>query len=188
MNSANSEDQRPPRLQDVAEQISNASSPQITWYFDVISPFAYLQSEKLTELFGDRPVQLKPLLFAGLLNHFGNIGPAEIEVKRKATFERVAWLAHEQKIPLVLPPMHPFNPLPLLRFIVAAGNTRAAMHAAFRFVWQRGELPENECALGALLAQFSLTANDLQNATVKARLLENGKVPLMPACLVFQRR
>jgi 2-hydroxychromene-2-carboxylate isomerase len=147
----------------------------IDWYFDVISPFAYLQSERLDKLAARAQLCLKPVLFAGLLNHFGNIGPAEIVPKRRFTFERVAWLAHCESIALTMPAMHPFNPLPLLRFVIAAGNTVDAMHAAFRFVWQEGRVPQDEAALAQLLARFGLVPAQLQSEEVKQVLHRNGQ-------------
>jgi 2-hydroxychromene-2-carboxylate isomerase len=145
------------------------------WYFDVISPFAYLQSEQVDAIAQHVDIHFKPVLFAGLLNHFGNVGPAEIEPKRRFTFERIAWLAHSKDIPVVMPPAHPFNPLPLLRFVVAAGCTREAMHAAFRFVWQQGKLPQHEAALAQLLQQFSLSVDALNSDAVKQQLRSHGE-------------
>jgi len=50
---------------------------QVTWVFDVISPFAYLQLHQLPPLPNDVRLELVPVLFAGILNHYGQIGPAE---------------------------------------------------------------------------------------------------------------
>jgi 2-hydroxychromene-2-carboxylate isomerase len=44
----------------------------------------YLAFKRLHEMPRDAAVELRPVLFAGLLNHFGNKGPAEIDVKRRA--------------------------------------------------------------------------------------------------------
>nr|MDH4459082.1 DsbA family protein [Nevskia sp.] len=55
----------------------------VDWYFDVISPYAYLALLKLDDtLPAGVEVRLRPLLFAGLLNHHGHKGPAEIPGKR----------------------------------------------------------------------------------------------------------
>jgi 2-hydroxychromene-2-carboxylate isomerase len=147
----------------------------VDWYFDVISPFAYLQSERLSTIGAYAHIQLKPVLFAGLLNHFGNVGPAEIEPKRRFTFERVAWLAHQSGIPISMPVMHPFNPLPLLRFVIAAGNTAEAMHAAFRFVWQAGHVPTDSAAFAQLLMRFDLEPAALATEAVKQALYRHGE-------------
>ncbi|MFM2398308.1 MAG: hypothetical protein RL341_465, partial [Pseudomonadota bacterium] len=152
-----------------------AARKSVDWYFDVISPFAYLQSEQLDAIAQHANIQFKPVLFAGLLNHFGNVGPAEIEPKRRFTFERIAWLAYSKGIPVAMPPAHPFNPLPLLRFVIAAGCTREAMHAAFRYVWQQGKAPQDEVALAQLLQQFSLSTDALNSDAVKQQLRTHGE-------------
>jgi 2-hydroxychromene-2-carboxylate isomerase len=144
------------------------------WYFDVISPFAYLQSERLDEIAPLAQLQFKPVLFAGLLNHFGNLGPAEIAPKRIFTFEHAAWLAHTHGIAITMPPEHPFNPIPLLRFVIAAGSTREAVHAAFRFVWQQGNLPRDEQAFSVLLSDFDLSSAALSTDAVKQQLHDHG--------------
>jgi 2-hydroxychromene-2-carboxylate isomerase len=148
---------------------------KVDWYFDVISPFAYLQSERLEEIAPHAQINLRPVLFAGLLNHFGNVGPAEIEPKRRFTFERVVWLAQQANIPVTMPAMHPFNPLPLLRFVIAASNTADAMHAAFRFVWQEGRVPTDTAALAQLLARFGVDEAALGSEAVKQALHRNGQ-------------
>ena len=69
---------------------------QIVFWFDPISPFACLAFEHLPQALADctYAVEYKPLLFAGLLNHWGQKGPAEIEPKRAWTYRHIAWLAH----------------------------------------------------------------------------------------------
>lgn len=47
---------------------------KLDWYFDFISPFAYLQHCQFDRLPKAAEVQYKPILFAGLLNHWGNVG------------------------------------------------------------------------------------------------------------------
>ena len=94
---------------------------QITFYFDVISPYAYLAFEHMpVALEGiSYEVIYKPVLFAGLLKHHGQLGPAEIPPKREWTYRQVAWLAKELGIRIQTPAAHPFNPLALLRLAVA---------------------------------------------------------------------
>ena len=94
---------------------------RLTFWFDVISPYAYLAFERLPEALAGLPVAIsyRPLLFAGLLNQWGQKGPAEIEPKRAWTFRHVAWLAHRYGVTLQTPAQHPFNPLALLRLATA---------------------------------------------------------------------
>lgn len=48
----------------------------ITWYFDFVSPYSYIAFKRLHELPRGVAVELKPVLFAALLDRFGQKGPA----------------------------------------------------------------------------------------------------------------
>ena len=117
----------------------------IIFYFDVISPYAYLAFERLPEALKglNYRVTYHPVLFAGLLKHHGQLGPAEIEPKRSWTYRQVQWLAHELGIEMRLPAAHPFNPLPLLRLAVACNSeglpNRYVTEKLFHHVWQGGQ-------------------------------------------------
>jgi 2-hydroxychromene-2-carboxylate isomerase len=148
---------------------------QLTWYFDVISPFAYLQSTQLHRIAAHADITFKPVVFAGLLQHFGNIGPAEIVPKRQWTFEHVAWTAHALGVPMQPPAAHPFNPVALLRTIVAAGCTAQAVKTVFDYVWvQRGDLID----LTALHAALNLSPDAITAPAVKAELIANGQAAI----------
>jgi 2-hydroxychromene-2-carboxylate isomerase/alkylhydroperoxidase family enzyme len=144
------------------------------WYYDFISPYAYLQSIRLQELNEQRPLTCVPVLFAGLLNHWGQLGPAEIAPKRDWTFRDVVWQASAQNIAFKLPEFHPFNPLPLLRLAIVLNNDIAAVQRIFRFVWVDGHVPQNEAAFDALLAEFGVSRDDLARDDIKKALHDNG--------------
>ncbi|MDQ1347273.1 MAG: hypothetical protein QG573_642, partial [Acidobacteriota bacterium] len=101
------------------------------WYFDFISPFAYLQSERLARFDGKLDIRPVPLLFAGLLKHWGQKGPAEMATKRRFTYRQVQWLADRNGIPFRFPPQHPFNPVRALRAAVALDSSIDAIHTIF---------------------------------------------------------
>ena len=114
----------------------------VDWYFDFVSPFAYLQSERLSGLPSRMQVRYKPILFAALLDANGQKGPAEIPAKRAFTYRYVVWQAKRLGVPVKFPHEHPFNPLPLLRLAIACDCTPEAVHRIFRFVWRDGRLPD----------------------------------------------
>ena len=147
--------------------------PQMTWYFDFISPYAWLQSRQLSALAAVAEVTVKPILFAGLLKHWGQLGPAEIVPKRQWTFEQIAWLAHQNAAPLKAPPAHPFNPLPLLRACIAAGSTIESVQKIYAFVWEQGHAVEHRDAFDQLLSDLKIDRADLDNPTIKQALLDN---------------
>jgi len=112
------------------------------WYFDFVSPFAYLQSEQLASLAPRISIRYRPVLFAGLLDASGQKGPAEIPPKRAFTYRFCLWQAKRLGIPMRFPPEHPFNPLPLLRLAIACDSSADAVQTIFRFVWRDGRLPD----------------------------------------------
>jgi hypothetical protein len=118
--------------------------PQLTFYVDFISPYAYLAFERLPQALQgvSHAVRYQPILFGSLLQHHGTIGPAELAPKRAWTYRHVSWLAQAQGTPMQMPVSHPFNPLPLLRLALACGGERApnrwVCETIFRHVWAEG--------------------------------------------------
>jgi 2-hydroxychromene-2-carboxylate isomerase len=110
-------------------------------YFDVISPFVYLMLEQMDRLPDDLSVEYRPILLAGLLDHFDHKGPAEIPSKRVFTYRKVLLEAHKLGVPLRFPPAHPFNPLPLLRLALLVGDDLERIRSITRRVWADGVVP-----------------------------------------------
>ena len=96
---------------------------QAIWYFDFISPYAYLQFHQMDRLPGDLEVVIVPPV-RRLLNHWGQLGPAEIPAKKRHTFLLTRWRAQKQGLAFKAPPRHPFNPLTVLRMAIAKGADR----------------------------------------------------------------
>ena len=135
---------------------------QIDFWFDPVSPFAYLAFERLPQVLEgvSHEVVYRPVLFAGLLAHWGQKGPAEIEPKRAWTFRHVHWIAQHHGIAMRTPVQHPFNPLAVLRLLLACapeGGTpsRLACEAVLRHVWHDGLDANDPERIAALTAQLS---------------------------------
>ena len=147
----------------------------ITFYLDFISPYAHLAFEKLPEaLMGHSySVTYKPILFAALLKHHGQLGPAEMPSKRDWTYRQVLWQAHTHGVALQLPVSHPFNPLGLLRLAVASNPqgqpNRYVCETLLRHVWQSGLDAADPARLQALTEQLA-PARSPQDESVKAQL------------------
>jgi 2-hydroxychromene-2-carboxylate isomerase len=151
----------------------------ITFHFDVISPFAYLAFERLPQVLQgcNVVVNYRPLLFAGLLQHWHNKGPAETEPKRAWTFRHVAWLAQHHGITLHTPAVHPFNPLALLRLMLACGPNRQVVQAVMQHVWVGGGDPNDPARLAALTAQLA-PPQDPSSDAVKQALRSNTQAAI----------
>src|SRR6201995_2515816 len=157
----------------------NAQKPptQATWYFDVISPFAYLSLGEIEQLAQRSTVPYRPILFAGVLEHWKHLGPAENPPKRIHTYRLCLFEAQRRGIPFRFPPSHPFNPLKPLRLLAALDAEPCAARIVMDRIWRDGldlSLTENWDATCAALGLDPAQAVDLINAAeTKAKLRAN---------------
>lgn len=144
-----------------------------TWYFDFVSPFAYISLHRLKELPADVAIEYRPVLFAGLLNHWGQKGPAELPTKRRYTYRWSHWWANNLGIPLRFPAAHPFNPLHHLRLAIACGLKPEAVRKIFDSIWTTGEDASDQGRFAALCDELGVTADALAAPEVKDALKNN---------------
>lgn len=129
-------------------------------YADPVSPYTWLGLRDLPRLeYAGARVVLVPVLFAGLLNAHGNIGPAEMPAKRDYLFRDVMREAARHGLPFVGPPGHPFNPLLALRMCTALTDDaqRSVLLMAFTCAtWERGVNLMDEMTLVQLADEAGL--------------------------------
>ncbi|MDH5539356.1 MAG: 2-hydroxychromene-2-carboxylate isomerase [Rhizobacter sp.] len=152
---------------------------QLSFWFDPVSPFAYLAFERLPQVLEglSYSVRYRPVLFAGLLKHWGQKGLAEIEPKRAWTFRHVHWLAQHHGIVLQTPAQHPFNPLALLRLALACGDdamhpNRQVCERILRHAWVGGADANDPRRLAALAEELA-PRRDAATAVVKQALKDS---------------
>jgi 2-hydroxychromene-2-carboxylate isomerase len=147
----------------------------VIWVYDVISPFAYLAFPRISQLSQDIRVEPRPVLFAAMLDHFGQLGPAEIAPKRRYTYRYALWRARQLGLPMRFPPAHPFNPLAGLRLILAAGNDLRAAGVVLDAVFRDGRDVSAPEVIAQLARELSVADPQaaLSDPAVKARLREN---------------
>lgn len=159
----------------------NLKLKHITCYLDFISPYAYLAFELLPEALRgvSYSVSYQPVLFAGMLKHHGQLGPAEIAPKRDWMYRQVRWLAHSRGVELQMPVSHPFNPLSLLRLALAcsseaepAAPNRYVCETIFRHVWRGGAEAVEPTRVQALTEVLG-PHRDVNSEAVKAQLKRN---------------
>lgn len=143
----------------------------VDWYFDFVSPFSYIALHRLAEI--PAPIVYKPVLFAGLLNHWGQKGPAEIPAKRRWTYRWCTWWAKELGIPFRFPAEHPFNPLHHLRLALACGSRPEAVKRIFEAIWMSGENAADPQRFAALCRELKITDQQLASDAVKQALRTN---------------
>ena len=150
---------------------------RVIFDFDVISPYAYLAFERLpSALEGiSHHVEYRPLLFAGLLKAWGNTAPVDVAPKKAWLFRQCAWIAECDAVEFRPPTPHPFNPLALLRLLVAsvpagAHPNRRVVELAMRHVWAREGGDANDPAALKALADAIAPLRDPASPEVKAEL------------------
>jgi len=144
----------------------------VTWYFDFISPYAYFSMYSFGRLGDNVELKPQPILFAALLDHWGQKGPAEMPTKRIWTYRSCLWWAKQNNVPFRVPAAHPFNPLPYLRLSIAAGNSVAAIRAIFKHLWTTGIDPADPTVVAFLAQSLGVPPERIGAADVKSSLRE----------------
>ncbi len=165
---------------------------EIHFYFDVISPYAWLAFQALPKsLEGiSHTVRYHPVVFGAMLKHHGQLGPAEMPGKRDWTYRQVMWLAKQQGTVLQMPASHPFNSLALQRMAVATSPkgepARDVVEAIFKHVWCSGLEATDEARIAELqkhltqMVQISQSGFqiDIQSPEVKQQLLQQTQAAI----------
>ena len=139
--------------------------PSADWYFDFVSPFAYLQCEQLAHA-GAAAVACATgrCCSRACSRPAARRGPPRSPPSARFTYRFVVWQAKRLGVPLKFPPEHPFNPLPLLRLAIACDcDAAGGAPRIFRFVWRDGRLPD-------LPIEWADLTHDLGVATRAARI------------------
>lgn len=161
--------------------MNSVSTIPIDFYADPISPYVYLACHRLARVQAERPelqVRVRPVLLAGLLGHFGQLGPAEIAPKRVFTYKDIVRRCHDLGLPLAGPATHPFNPLAALRAVLAApaADQLRALTAIVDAGWGAGADLGDPAAVARALARVDLDGPALLRAgeapTVKQGLID----------------
>lgn len=144
-----------------------ADAPEITWFFDTVSPFSYLALPMVEALATRRAVVLRPVVLGAVLAHWGAVGPAEVPPKRLHTYRLCQFLANRAGVPMRFPPRHPFRSLETLRLLTALGATPQAVRTVFDFIWREGRDPADPAEFAALRGRFA--DRDLPDAKAALR-------------------
>jgi 2-hydroxychromene-2-carboxylate isomerase len=153
----------------------------VRFYFDYLSPNAYLAWTQLPAIAGRHgfAVEPVPVLFAGLLEAHGQLGPAEVSAKSRWMVRNNLRKAALLGVAMNPPAFHPFNPLLALRVSslpLENAAKRALVAALFDAVWVRGLHLEDATVVGQIADEVGLRGAalvaDAQQPTGKARLRE----------------
>jgi len=140
---------------------------EVRFFFDFVSPYSWLAlmgAPAFERAHGVR-FDLRPIVYAKVLEAHGLLGPVETPVKRRYTIHDVARCARRLGLRLVGPPEHPFRSLAALRVATLHRDGPAALAlcgALADAAWSRGldltQLPVLERVVG----EVGLDAQDLE--------------------------
>ena len=133
----------------------------VEFFFDFISPYSYLAWPRVRAACARRGLEVvpRPVLFAALLDHGGQRGPAEIPAKREWLVTDCLRIASLQGVPFTFPARHPFNPVTALRAAlpeVAGERQIEVADALWTAGWGAGIDLGSPAALGAALDERGL--------------------------------
>ena len=112
-----------------------------TFYYDIISPFAYLYIKQRHRLESQLDITPIPILLGGLLRASDNKGPGEIAAKRPHTYQFCVWQAEKLGIPFRFPEHHPFLTVAPQRLLVEQKADWQMLEKAFDYIWMEGKDP-----------------------------------------------
>lgn len=142
----------------------------LTFYYDVLSPFAHVACKRLAELPRDVVVTPRPIVLGAVLAHWNQKGPAEIGPKRLRTYRQAIYVASRYGVATRFPPRHPFNPLAALRLLAGADADIGMVGRAFDFVFGQGRAVDTPEELDAFAAAVGAPAALAHDDAAKAKL------------------
>jgi 2-hydroxychromene-2-carboxylate isomerase len=146
--------------------MDSRSSRTVRFYLDFVSPYTWLalmRSRGIEER-PDCAIEVRPIVYAALLDAHGLVGPAETEAKRRYTFADVARAADRMGLRLAGPPRHPFRSLEALRVAWLFRESERALPLAVALAdaaWGEGRSLEDPSVLTDVVARAGLDAKAL---------------------------
>ncbi|GGK56979.1 2-hydroxychromene-2-carboxylate isomerase [Amphritea balenae] len=168
------------------------SPRSLNFYFDYISPYAYFSWRKIHTLCERYDIVLNahPVVFGKLLDHWGQLGPAEVPPKKTALYKYCDRYAKLHGFEFNPPACHPYNPLPALRLSlqkVSGAEQHAVISAIFEAGWSKGADLSCRDTLAGILDNLGLDSvamlAAIERADIKALLQEETSQAI--SCDVF---
>ncbi len=154
----------------------------VLFHFDVVSPYSWIALMVAERFAVDHGVRwiARPVVYAGLLEATGLIGPVEVPAKRRYTLLDVQRAAARAGLRLVGPPAHPFRSIEALRTICLFAGEPDVLRLSARLAdaaWGEGRSLTDPTVLADVVESVGFDARDLaeriRDERVKARLREH---------------
>ncbi len=144
-----------------------------TFYYDIVSPFAYLYLKQRSRLEKALDIKPVPVLLGGLLRATENKGPGEVAAKRPHTYQFCVWQAERLGIPFRFPEHHPFMTVTAQRLLVEQNADWKMVERAFDYVWVEGKDPNLSWPEFCSHLDLAADTPKPESAEVKTQLIAN---------------
>jgi 2-hydroxychromene-2-carboxylate isomerase len=144
-----------------------------TFYYDIVSPFAYLYIKQRQRLEKKLEITPVPILLGGLLRAADNKGPGEVAAKRPHTYQFCVWQAEKLGIPFRFPEHHPFMTVAPQRLLVEKNADWSMVERAFDYVWVEGKDPNLSWSEFCLYLGLPDDTAKPDSPEIKAQLISN---------------
>ena len=133
---------------------------EVEFYFDFISPYAYLAYKKIQSLPNDIKIKYKPVLLGALHNLEGITAPAFIKPKLKHMISDCDLIANKNKSNFIWNSKFPINSLSVMRgyLFINAENRELYLNVMFDAYWKDNLDISNEKILKNLLEKCKINS------------------------------
>ena len=134
---------------------------EIDFYFDFISPYAYLAYKKIQSLPKDIKIKYKPVLLGALHNLEGITAPAFIKPKLKYMISDCDLIANKNKSNFIWNSKFPINSLSIMRgyLFINVENRELYMNVMFDAYWKDNLDISNEKILKNLIEKCKINSS-----------------------------
>ena len=134
---------------------------EVEFYFDFISPYAYLAYKKIQSLPKDIKIKYKPVLLGALHNLKGITAPAFIKPKLKHMISDCDLIANKNKSNFIWNSKFPINSLSVMRgyLFINAENRELYMNVMFDAYWKDNLDISNEKILKNLIEKCKINSS-----------------------------
>ena len=140
-------------------------SDHIDFYFDIISPYAYIAYKKILKI-KDINFKLKPILLGGLHNLAGITAPAFNKYKMKNMQNDCELVAKKNNISFKWNSKFPINSLAIMRGYLCTDVSKRVeyLNSFFEAYWKEDLDLSNEEKIKQLLKKLKMDENDFFNS------------------------
>ena len=134
---------------------------EVEFYFDFISPYAYLAYKKIQSLPKDIKIKYKPVLLGALHNLEGITAPAFIKPKLKHMISDCDLIANKNKSNFIWNSKFPINSLSVMRgyLFINAENRELYLNVMFDAYWKDNLDISNEKILKNLIEKCKINSS-----------------------------